>query len=295
MRVSFKRNERAGFVLLWLATLLLLLVAASELSGVQAQVPATQETPGAFNGNNLTPIAPTYNGAGGNLSYMRFFNINSGAASTFVVTVVGAPSGNAYGNPASFVVPSNASHQRSLTEILSAAGAGPLAGGDTGYTLYVRNPDGFSAFQHVIFNSLNGFFENATICQFYAGAQHVRVIPVVANMHTSRIAQYPSEITVHNYTTAARAYTASVFDSVTGAALGNVTFNVAANDTARLSTAAIEQQLNFTPSPTQFHMNVKLGDAASTLDLTALIGHSVLNNAFNGTLLNLTTLCRVKG
>lgn len=293
-KIPFDRNEFAGFVLVWLATAMLLLLVASELSAAQAQDETAQDSPSLVNGSNLTPIAPTYNGEGGNLSFMRFFNINSGAASTFVVTVAGSPSGNTYGNVANFTVPANASHQRSLTEILTQAGAGPLTGGDTNYTLYIRNSDGFSAFQHVIFNSNNGFFENATICQFFSGALHTRVVPVVANMHTSRIAQYPSEITVHNYTNVGRAYTASVFDSVSGAALGNVTLNVGPNTTARLTTASIEQQLNFTPNAQQFHMNVKLGDAGSTLDLTALIGHNVLNNAFNGTFLNLTQLCRLK-
>jgi hypothetical protein len=255
---------------------------------------AADERPSAVDATNLTIIAPTYNGEGGNLSFIRLFNANPGAVSTFVVTVVGSPSGTAYGTPASFPVPPNASHQMSLTQILGQAGAGPPAGGDTGYSLYLRNADGFSAFQHVIYNSLNGFFENATICQFFQGAQHVRVIPLVANMHTSRIAGYPSEITVHNYTAAARSYTARVFDAVSGAALGAVTLAVPANATARLSTAGLEQQLGFAPSSSQFHLNVRLGDASSPDDLTALIGHNVLNNALNGTLLNLTTLCRVK-
>ncbi|MDX2145420.1 MAG: hypothetical protein SFV19_18855 [Rhodospirillaceae bacterium] len=289
MRLSFDRSDIAGFVLVWLATVLLLLVTFSELSDANAQ-----DKPDVVNATLMTPIAPTYNGEGGNLSFMRFFNTNSGAASTFNVMIVGSPSGNAYGNTTTFTVPANASHQRNLTEILTQAGAGPLIGGDTNYTLYIRNSDGFSAFQHVIYNSVNGFFENATICQFFSGAQHTRVVPVVANMHTSRIAQYPSEITVHNYTNVARAYTASVFDSVSGATLGDVTLNVGANTTARLTTASIEQQLNFTPNAQQFHMNVKLGNAGSTLELTALIGHNVLNNAFNGTFLNLTQLCRVK-
>jgi hypothetical protein len=295
MRLPFERNDAAGFILVWLATLLFIVaMAAGELGRAAAQDGAARERPQAFNGANQTPIAPTYNDANGNLSFVRFFNANSTTPSTFAVTVVGSPSGNTYGSVASFTVPANASHQRSLTEILSAAGAGALTSGDTNYTLYVRNADGFSAFQHVIFNSTNRFFESATICQFFSGAQHVRVIPLVANMHTSRLPTYPSEITVHNYTAATRAYTARVYDAVSGTQLGSVPLTVTANTTARLSTAAIEQEIGFTPSSSQFHMNIRVGDASSPDDLTAVLGHTVQNTEFNGTAVNLTQLCRVK-
>jgi hypothetical protein len=245
----------------------------------------------AVDGNLFTIIAPTYN-TGGNLSFIRFFNTNPDAASTFSITVVGSPSGQSYGTT-TVAAPANASIQLDLNAILSRANAGPLTGGDTNYSIYMRNPDTFSAWQHVIFNNGNRFFENVTICQFFSGALHTRVIPIVGNMHTSRIGGYPSEITVHNYTNAARAYVANVFDSTTGAALGNVPINVGANTTFRLTTAAIEQQLNFAPNTSQFHMNVKLGDASSPSDLTAVIGHNVINQEFNAAL-NMTAWCRVK-
>jgi hypothetical protein len=245
----------------------------------------------AVDGNLFTIIAPTYNTAG-NLSFIRFFNINAAAASTFAITVVGSPSGQSYGTT-TVNAPANASIQLSLTDILTRANAGALNGGDTNYSIYMRNPDTFSAWQHVIFNTNNRFFENATICQFFSGALHTRVIPIVGNMHTSRIATYPSEITVHNYTNATRAYVADVFDSIDGTALGKVNLSVGANTTARLTTAAVEQQLNLTPTTSQFHMNVKLGDAASTADLTAVIGHNVINQEFNAAV-NMTAWCRVK-
>jgi len=242
-------------------------------------------------GNLFTIIAPTYNSAR-NLSYIRFFNTNPDAASTFSITVVGSPSGQSYGTT-TVAAPKNASIQLSLTDILSRANAAALNSGDTNYSIYMRNPDTFSAWQHVLFNDQNRFFENVTICQFFSGALHTRVIPIVGNMHTSRIGGYPSEITVHNYTNATRSYVANVFDSTTGASLGSVPLSVGANTTARLSTDSIEQQLNFVPSASQFHMNVKLGDASSPTELTAVIGHNVINQEFNAAL-NMTAWCRVK-
>jgi hypothetical protein len=267
----------------------LALAAALLLSGPsQAETERVQ----AVDGNAQTIIAPTYNAGAGNQSFIRFFNINPNAASTFSLSVVGSPSGQTYGTT-TVAAPANASIQLSLTQILTQANAGPLAGGDTNYSVYMRNPDTSSAWQHVLFNNNNRFFENVTICQFFSGALHTRVIPVVANMHTSRIGGYPSEITIHNYTNAARAYVARIFDSTTGAVLGSVTVNAGANTTARLSTADIESQIGFTPSATQFHMNVKLGDSGAEQDLTAVIGHLVVNQEFNAAL-NMTALCRVK-
>lgn len=248
----------------------------------------------AVNGNLHTIIAPTYNGAGGNTSFIRFFNSSTGNSSTFSITVVGSPSSNTYGT-GTLQVPANASFQRSLTEILTLTNSGPLTGGDTNYSVYVRNSDGGAAFQHVIYNNINGFFEDVTVCQFFSGAQHNRVVPLVANMHTSRLSGYPSEIAIHNYTNASRSYVASVFDSITGTFIGNVPVTVGANTTVRLTSTQIEQTLNFSPSPTQFHVNVKLGDAGSELNLTALISHLVLNTAFSAPpTLNMTQLCRLK-
>ena len=48
-------------------------------------------------GRNYAVLAPVFTGADGNLSFVRLANDNA-TASTFIVTVVGSPSGKVYGS-----------------------------------------------------------------------------------------------------------------------------------------------------------------------------------------------------
>src|SRR5205809_698473 len=75
--------------------------------------------------------------SGPKTSYLRLANgdlVSGQGASTFSITVVGSPSGLAYG-AAQIVVPLEASPQYSINEILTLAGTGPLTGNDTAYSL----------------------------------------------------------------------------------------------------------------------------------------------------------------
>ncbi|MEQ9565812.1 MAG: hypothetical protein RLN85_08380, partial [Pseudomonadales bacterium] len=88
-----------------------------------------KEGAAALNGSLYAVIAPIFDGVSGTLSFVRL--INGGAAtSTFSVTVVGSPSGTAYGT-ANISVPTRASPQFSLPDIIAQAGVSGLSGGDT--------------------------------------------------------------------------------------------------------------------------------------------------------------------
>ena len=246
----------------------------------------------ALDGTLYTVVAPTYTGTGGGpLTFMRFYNANTAAASTFAVTVLGSPSGQTYGS-ASYLVAANASLQIDLTKILADAGAAALSGGDTSYSLYLKNADDLAMFQHVTYSNVSGFFENLSLCQYFQGAVYSRITNVLSNVHTTRISTYPVDITVHNYTNAARAYLATVTDANTGVLIGKVTLNVGANTTLRLAESSLEQQLNFVPTANQFHINISMVDSTNAATLTAIIGQYVFNSLLSASV-NMTPLCRV--
>ena len=248
----------------------------------------------ALNATVLTAIAPTYNGAGGTSSFIRLYNLDPALKGDFIITVVGSPSGNTYGT-ATISVPAMASPQYSLTAILSAASAGALTGGDDNYTLYVRNPNASAAYQHVVFNGGNGFFENVTTCVFFQGAVYKGIPQTLANVHTTQLASYPSRILVHNQANTAVTYRASIYDAATGTLIGKVDLAMGPNITTTFPESYFEQQLKWTPTAGQLHVNMifEQVNAVPADAFYASIGQIIFNSQLNASI-NMTTLCRVQ-
>ena len=173
-----------------------------------------------LDGARYAVVAPTYAGSDGNTSYLRLAN-GQGAGgtiskpTTFNITVVGSPSGNTYG-VARIEVAALASPQFSLQDILTRAGAGGLADGDTAYAFYIQDADRV-AYQHVIYNGANGFFENVSICGVggFANEPGGSMEPLW-NVHTSALSTYPSQVFLHNYQSQSAAYQVTVVDARTG-------------------------------------------------------------------------------
>ena len=236
-------------------------------------------------GRNYAVVAPIFTGGDGNLSYLRLSNGGS-AASTFIVTVVGSPTGKVYGE-ANVSVPPTASPQYSITDILSRAGAAPLSGGDTAYSLYLQDGDAVG-FQHVIYNSTSGFFENASVCQYNMAAASQ---PVLTNVHTSRLATYPAQISIHNYYNAPVSYRVQVFDSATGVFIGNVPFQTAANSTYLIPESYFEQQLGWTPASNQSHINLRF--TAEGIDQAPVIVSNLILSQQLKTYVNMSSACSI--
>ncbi|MHB1207138.1 MAG: Vgb family protein, partial [Rhodospirillaceae bacterium] len=176
-----------------------------------------------------TAIAPVYHGADGNQSFIRLGN-GSESPVTFEIDIVGSPGGRLYGT-ASYVVPSLSSPQYGLNQITSSAGVSGFDTGDSSYSLYVRAPSttGDTLVQHVIYNNANGFFENASACIYRTGVDYAGLNQNVFNVHTSRLAGYPSFIDIHNTNGETTSYTIYVLDSVTGAMIGSTPLVANAN------------------------------------------------------------------
>jgi hypothetical protein len=258
----------------------------------QAAANSGGERPASLNGTLYAVVAPTYNGAGGTLSYLRLFN-GANAPSNFSITVVGSPSGTTYGT-ANIQVGRSASPQYTLTQILQNANAAALNGGDTSYALYIQNPDAATGYQHVTYNSNNGFFENVSVCGSLLN-QSVGTISssaVLTNVHTSRIAGYPAQIEIHNYWNAPVTYRVTLIDSTTGAVVGTpVNVQTAPNASYSMPFTFFEQQSGWAPSASQFHANIVVTDPAGGPPYNVL-GQSIVNSVLSANV-NMSTACSV--
>lgn len=235
-------------------------------------------------------IAPVYDGtatSGGSASFIRLFNGGT-VTTTFTTTVVGTPSGRIYG-VANYAVPKNASPQKYYNDILTAAGAGPLTGGDTGYAIYVQNLDYYAGYQHVTFNGATTFFENASICARLLNPPAAAGSGVLLNVHTTKLAGWPSKVQIYNSGSAAANFQVSAVDVDTGVQIGNAaTIAVGANEAKSMTMAALQTAMAIA-NPAVNQVNIIVTDpSASTLG--AVLGHQVTNAALSADF-NLTTVC----
>ncbi|MDX2144491.1 MAG: hypothetical protein SFV19_14130 [Rhodospirillaceae bacterium] len=258
----------------------------------RAQPSSGGEKAAALNGTLYAVVAPTYNGAGGTLSYLRLFN-GASAPSNFSITVVGSPTGRTYGT-ANIQVGRSASPQYTLTQILQNANAAALNGGDTSYALYIQNPDAAAGYQHVTYNSVNGFFENVSVCNALLN-QAVGTISssaVLTNVHTSRIAGYPSQVEFHNYWNAPVTYRVTLVDSATGTVVGSpVNVQTAPNASYSMPFTFFEQQAGWAPTANQFHANLVITDTSGGPPYN-LVGQSIVNSTLSANV-SMSTACAV--
>lgn len=245
----------------------------------------------ALNGSLYAVIAPTYTGAGGTTSFIRLFNGGS-AATTFSVTVQGSPSGNTYGT-ATISIPVRASQQFSLSQILSQANAGALTGGDTNYSLYIQNPEPSAGYQHVIFNGGNNFFENVSSCKNLLNQSIAAVVASAAliNVHTSRLAAFPSQVEIHNYFNGPVTYRLTVIAARTGVIRGTLNVNIGANETRVLTMSSIESQVNWQPGEGEEHANIVVTDPSGAAP-NVMLSQSIVNQALAANI-SMSTACAV--
>lgn len=245
----------------------------------------------AVDGKVQAAVAPVFHGADGNLSFIRFINTSSTGPSTFTVTVVGTPSGTQLGT-ATFSAPAHSSPQHAMNAILSQANVSGLPAGDTGYSLYIRNPNNESGFQHVIFNNTSRFFENLSLCQFFSGARYLTLIGWLPNFHTTQLSGFPMTLNIHNYNNVTQPYRVTAYDSTTGTQVGQITVDVLANETKAISSSSLEQMMNFSPASGQIHITLFV-DTANNSNFNAVISGIVFNSALNANV-NMSTTCKVR-
>jgi len=251
------------------------------------------EKPQSLNGAKYTVLSPIFTGADGNLSYIRFPNVGSTVATTYV-TVVGSPTGHVYGTAFVTVAPL-ASPQYAFTDIMSAIGVSGFFPGDDSYSFYLQSPQGGHGvgFQHVIFSTVSGFFENASLCTYIPTIDYSILNQGLVNVHTSLFsANYPSVVFLHNYASFPVSYLANIFDSQNGAYLGSFYFNMQANATVAENFSDIEPVIGFHPNSSQFHVNI-IFQAQNTGNIYYGIAAQAINNRQLNSYTNMSVACAV--
>jgi hypothetical protein len=246
----------------------------------------------AANAAEYTAVPNVTPGYAGNLSYLRFANLNAAKSVTTSVRLVGNITGTNYGT-AIVVSPPRSSPQLSARDLLAAAGGPTLDPRDEFLTIYVQSSDFLSAVQHVYFNAETGFFENMSVCGYENGLNYAPLTAALINIHSSVLsANYPSTVQVLNRRAEVATIRLAVYEGGTGARLGVFEVQAAANTTYSFSSAAIENAVNYSPPPSGYHLNLVVeGDISQNTGI--VLSHTVRNLRFLGTVLNLTTLCSI--
>jgi hypothetical protein len=247
----------------------------------------------AINGALYSVIENATDGtAGPATSYVRFYN-GMAAASSFSIRIIGSQSSTAYGQAATVQIPANASVQYSLPQLMVLAGVAAGAGtanGDTSYSVYLQDPDATTGYQHIVFDPINSFFENASVCgngSLTATTLAANNTIVIPNADTSVIGSYPSEIVLHNYSTTTETLRVQLIDAgllqndghtistSAGTAVGQLTMFVPANGTVFEPLANLQSTAKWTPSASQPQVNVVISDITGAQP-TLVVQHAVL-------------------
>ncbi|TAL03244.1 MAG: hypothetical protein EPO08_04660 [Rhodospirillaceae bacterium] len=289
--------------LLSMSTALLAVCLASHAKAVEKQA--------AVNGSLYAVVEATYDGSTGPVtSYLQFFD-GAVATTTFSVIIVGAQSGQTYGQTVNLQIPHNASIQYSLGQLLKLAGSATGAGkanGDTSYTVYIQDPDAAAGFQHVTWNPGSTYLENASICSnglLAAATLASNSNIVVPNVRTSSLGggTFPSLLEFHNYGSTSATYQIAVVDAgilgadgstinaSAGTTVGQASLAVPANSTVYKLFTDLQTAVNWQPSSTQIYANVIVTNATGGAP-AVVVGHSIHNTPLGGDI-NMTTACAV--
>jgi hypothetical protein len=253
---------------------------------------SNREREQAVNGNLYAVIAPLYV-TPPFLSYIRLVNAG-GTTATFTITVVGSGTATAYGT-ASYEVPTGATRQLSMSEILVAASAVNRNSADEQFSFYIQSAQPLAGYQHVTLNETARYFENASVCKYSLqevqreGTSQV----MLPSIHTSRLASagYPSQIELHNYANAPVTYRFFIRDEVTGAVINQMDFPTRANASYTIPWSQIESQIGFNPTTSQIRVNLNVIDPSGAPP-QILLSQTIINNAVSVSI-NMTNTCAV--
>lgn len=275
----------------------------------------------AINGttNNTAVIAPTFFSTNNTTphSYIRFFNgaglAGSHTTSTFSITIVGDKTGNPYGSPFTIAIPHMASIQYGIHELVGLAGVtlGSFTGGDTGYVVYVQNPDSEAGFMSAVYDWGSKLFENMSMCNTNINEQmsSLHNEMVLTNVHTSvgpnQIGQnFPSTIRIHNYYNIPITYRMTIFNAGSRTSTGAISTDagnqicqiasnttVPANTTMTVPVSTIEANPACSTITAADYINVVIADQSGGAP-NAVVSQTVGVSAYNGNT-SMTPTCAV--
>ena len=235
----------------------------------------------ALNGTNYAIIPSVWTGLNGNNSYIRLQNADT-VAHTVALKLIGNTTGKVYGS-ASYSVAVAAAPQIPISQIISDSNASPLQGSDSAYQVYIARTTKVY-FQHVIYNSLSTFFENVDTCSYPIGPDYSDLNNTLWNVHSSLFSNnYPAVLTFTNTENVQKPLRIDVFDAANGNQVGTWSTSLGANQSLQMSEIALEQQIGWHPSSSQFHINIKVSSGINPFTgfdpFTGLLEGLVINQS----------------
>jgi hypothetical protein len=268
-----------------LGALLLLPLVLPLALAAESATPAL-EKPSAINNAGYTVLGRMFMGTDGNLSFLRLLNL-SGSNANVSAILVGSPSGRSYGT-ATVTVANHAARQLSITDLMGAANVTALIGGDDRFAVYLRADASPIAVQNVLFSGATGFFENMSSCQNSSVSDSNAAL---MNVHTTTITGFTSYVTIYNYSSNEATYDVPVYEAGAGTLKGQVSVSVAANSTFEQPFSWFQDQVQWTPTATEYHANIQVLPRSGVR--SAQVSHTVYNSKL-GVYLNLTNFCTVE-
>ncbi len=223
-------------------------------------------------------------------SYVRIANMST-APVTSTIEVYGLETESTLGS-FQIQVPAKASVQIKAEAMIQSLLPLEL---DQFLALYVRNGHPDQLWQHVQYDENNGEFSNAGICTYSPDPDFLPPGNVALNVHTTRIAQYASFVTVHNFTDETGTFEVRVYNASTGALKGTTEIELGPRVSLNESSDWFQGAVGwFFPNETELHMNIEFVpvDPASAARIT--VGH-VVADLFQGGTTNLSNPCPLHG
>ncbi len=223
-------------------------------------------------------------------SYVRIANMST-APVTSTIEVYGLETESTLGS-FQIQVPAKASVQIKAETMIQSLLPLEL---DQFLALYVRNGHPDQLWQHVQYDENNGEFSNAGICTFSPDPDFLPPGNVALNVHTTRIAQYASFVTVHNFSDTTGIFEVRVYNASTGALKGTTEIELSPRASLNESSDWFQGAVGwFFPNETELHMNIEFVpvDPASAARIT--VGH-VVADLFQGGMTNLSNPCPLHG
>jgi len=267
--------------------------AALGLAGGAAEA-VERERGQVVNGALFAVVAPLYV-TPPFLSYLRLINAGETTAA-FQVTVVGSGTATAYGT-AVYFVPTAATLQLSMSQILVAANAVTRNAADEQFSFYIESPAPLAGYQHITLNETARYFGNASACRYLLQEiqNELALQVMLPSIHTSRLAAagYPAQIELHNFANAPITYRFYIRDETTGELLnpGGMDFPTRANASYSIPWSQIESQIGFNPSESQLRVNLIVTDTSGAPPQIQL-SQTIVNTTLS-TSINMTSTCAV--
>ena len=267
---------------------------SSGVEGAWLPPPREIERSQELDGRRYAVIAPLYV-TPPFLSYIRLINAGDTAAA-FSISVVGSGTAASYGT-ATYLVPTAATLQLSMSSILVDANAASRQAADSQFSFYIQSPAPLAGYQHVTLNEAAGYFGNASVCKYKLQEVQRELASQVMlpSVHTSRLAAagYPAQIELHNFANAPITYRFYVRDETTGILLNpaGIDFPTRANASYVIPWSQIEQQIGLVPTESQLRVNLVVVDAAGAPP-HILLGQTIVNATLS-TAINMTGACAV--